>query len=99
MPTPNQDTNTVQNNKFTTTTNLMQTDGTTSNGRVVTTVQTSGEGSALVVRMSTSDSGYPPDDTADCVELIEFASDMIGHWTEVKTQLEALAEDIGGSDS
>ena len=79
----NADVSTVENVNTTVTTALRQTDGTTSNGNVVTTFSTTGTGDALVTRLTTSDSGYPPNDTATCAELIEYAKDMKDHWTRV----------------
>ena len=67
-------------------TNCKRTDGTTSNGRIRTTIASS----AGVFRLITSDgTTSPEDDSPGRAELMELCDDMIDHWNAVKTQLAA----------
>lgn len=62
-------------------------DGTTSNGRIRTTITSAGG----VFRLVTSDGTVSPeDDGAGHAELIELCEDMIDHWSAVKAALAAL---------
>ena len=78
-------------------TECKRTDGTTSNGKIRTTIVSSnGE-----FRFTTSDATTAPfDKSAGLVELTELCDDMIDHWNAVKTKLAAVApEESSGSSS
>ena len=83
-------TTTTTNDKITVATTLKSADETETYGNVTTTIQTTGSGATKVVRVSTSDSGYPPDETGAVTNLTDFALDMAAHWVAVKDALATL---------
>lgn len=87
--------NVVDNTSVTVTSKMLGTDGVKNNGTVVTTLSTAGEGESLRVRMQKSDGSAPPEDTASCAELIEYATDMQKHWEKVVEKLGEMAEASG----
>ena len=83
-------TTTTTNDKITVATTLKSADESETYGSVTTTIQTTGTGATKVVRISTSDSGYPPDETGAVTNLTDFALDMAAHWVAVKDALGTL---------
>ena len=88
MAGQNTDIEVIDNTNTTIRSTLRQTDGTTSNGTVTTTLSSSQSGSGAdavtTFTLQTSDSSYAPSDaTAAHDELVEFCGDMIAHWQRV----------------
>ena len=93
MPQNNADINVTQNVSITVRGDFKQTDGTTSNGTIETTISTYGTGTAERFRLSTSDGTSPPNTTL--AEAVEYAKDMKDFWTQV---WEKLGDLDGSSD-
>ena len=93
MPENNADINVTQNVSITVRGDFKQTDETTSNGTIETTISTAGSGATERYRLSVSDGTMPPNTTL--AEAIEFAKDMKDFWTRV---WEKLGELDGSSD-
>ncbi len=85
----------TDNTSVTVTSKMLGTDGVKNNGTVTTTLSTTGEGAALRVRMQKSDGSSPPEDTASCAELLEYATDMQKHWEKVVEKLGGMASASG----
>ena len=74
-------------------------DGTTSNGRIKTTITSYGTGANLYVLMATSDGTAAPRDNVTLAELFEYAADMKAHWEAVLAKLAEAAEQLAGGST
>lgn len=84
----------VEDTKLTVESTFIKTDGTTSLGTVRTVIQTNAIGENPTVQINTEYRISTPTDDATCAELLEYADDMIGHWTAVKTKLQEVAASL-----
>ena len=90
---------TTDDTKATVTSRLLQTDGTTSNGTISTTIQTTGTGDDIAVTMVTTGGAYSLSDARDMAELVELAADLAAHWAAVATKLAAIQADLNPAES